>query len=451
MEINCNNHLKIKQTGRKHQASSVSCLVALIFVVVLWSLLDVSTASACEKKLHGDNTGQHSEPDHLWGYLDKFGRTAIPAKFALAYPFHGDYAVVELLEDWKNYRKPQVLIDRTGRVVSKKFSNFRHSLDTKTWAFKYSDGWYISQPNGQPIYGPFDGCQALSNKYCFMTIGGCTSLLESGKLVKQLPRIQQVIANGTGQLLVAVTKHGRGYIDTTGKFVISPIYREVYDFHDDLALVMLFPDKHSQAAKFNSHRFTYITPAGNRAFASKFHFGTDFKGGYAAVSILEKDDKESWGIIDKKGVWVLGPTYKHITIGKNGIAILRRASGLEQLYDCSLQAFGKTAKSFRYLGNDLYEVAEIGKGDSTSIFLQKGFANSQEVKPSTQLADKVGLIPESSPEALIPFSRAEDGRIKYGWLDESGNIKIQPVYSYGGNFSDGLAPFSIRLGDQQTN
>ncbi len=75
-----------------------------------------------------------------------------------------------------------------------------------------------------------------------------------------------------------------GFINSSGKQVIEPIYDDVDDFHEGLAKVKI------------KDNFGYINSSGKLIISANYIRGTEFREGLAAV----KDDS-GWHYTDKQG------------------------------------------------------------------------------------------------------------------------------------------------------
>ena len=95
----------------------------------------------------------------------------------------------------------------------------------------------------------------------------------------------------------------QGYVDETGKIVIPLQFDEAYPFHDGLA------------AARTGEKFGYIDKRGEFVIQPKFDHVEPFFEGIAAVDVGEK-----WGYIDKKGKYIVEPQYDKVWPFNDGIA-----------------------------------------------------------------------------------------------------------------------------------
>jgi hypothetical protein len=114
-----------------------------------------------------------------------------------------------------------------------------------------------------------------------------------------------------------------GFIDTSGKVVITPQYPEATDFYEGLAVVCtgdcgLKPTK--------PHSRGYIDREGKVVIPMQFGAATSFAEGLAQVCVGSCESQDSggyngkWGFIDHSGHFVINPQYDNESDFKNGFA-----------------------------------------------------------------------------------------------------------------------------------
>ncbi|MBC9914909.1 WG repeat-containing protein [Chitinophaga varians] len=104
----------------------------------------------------------------------------------------------------------------------------------------------------------------------------------------------------TEGLAWALTSGGNyGYMDTTGKMVIRPQFKEVGIFHEGLAIV-------GQSLNGNI-RYGYVNREGRMVIPCQYEDAHDFSCGRAAVN-----KKGVWEYIDRQGKTALGPAFVRI-------------------------------------------------------------------------------------------------------------------------------------------
>ena len=176
-----------------------------------------------------------------------------------------------------------------------------------------------------------------------------------------------------------------GFCDKQGKSVIFPTYESVGNFSEGLAVVSDTNDKYG-----------YIDMKGVLSIPYQFDAASDFKDGMASVRLGDK-----WGLINKKGKIILNPQFDFLTIiDKNTI------------------------------------VCEMGD--------QIGFCDDKGKIVVNPQFDDISLANSCGQNALYPVSQNK----KWGYVNKSGEIKIQPQFEKAGMFQNGIAPvvFNEKVG-----
>ena len=187
-----------------------------------------------------------------------------------------------------------------------------------------------------------------------------------------------------------------GYVDKTGKVVIPPEYpRMISDddgveskFQEGLALV-------EPGSESIPPRRGYIDKTGKLVIAARFTYASPFSEGLAAVTESESGDT-GWGFIDRSGTWVIPPTFEWATDFQSGLAAVNRKQN-------------------------------CGYVDKTGSFTIHVPAPG----------GKLGCW-SSWGEFSDGLSRQLFGT-KYGFIDKTGKVIIQPQFDLTLGFSEGLA------------
>ena len=176
-----------------------------------------------------------------------------------------------------------------------------------------------------------------------------------------------------------------GFCDKQGKTTVFPIYESAGSFSEGLAVV-----------SDTNGKFGYIDKKGSLFIPYQFDFASDFKDGMATVRLGEK-----WGLINKKGKIVLNPQFDFLAITDKNIIV------------CKM-------------------------GDQMGFCDEKGkiFVNPQY--------DDISLDNNYERNALYPVCQNK----KWGYVNKSGEVKIQPQFEKAGMFQNGMAPvvFNEKVG-----
>lgn len=209
-------------------------------------------------------------------------------------------------------------------------------------------------------------------------------------------------ANDFAEGLASVRINGKyGFIDATGKFVIQPMYDYATAFSEGLAIV------------FNNGKPFYIDKKGKRAFASEFTRQEPFKNGRAKV-----ETETHQGYVDKKGKFLIDTVYSRIRPFIEGYAVV------QQLY--------------LKKGTNRYERAEWAVIDSAGRFLIP-FGRYKEIDDLSDGYFKIYTQPESSDST--------GNSSKSGFVDKTGRLvftreSINNCF-VSGNVHCGLAKMSL--------
>jgi hypothetical protein len=222
--------------------------------------------------------------------------------------------------------------------------------------------------------------------------------------------------SGTGPLFPASSGANVGFIDNRGKMVIAARYESALPFSEGLAGVK------------REGRWGYIDRNGSEVIPIRYRSAQGFKNGVAIVDSGLPDHPV--GLIDTQGAWVLQPLFRALTPGDTPDAPLmgqKDASEGSGYYDRSgnmvlgpyFMAYpfseGRArVKKYSVRGHDDWIV------DTSGNFL----ARHDEVLDGVRYSE--GLIAVRRERML-------------GYMDLYGNVVIEPRYSQGGEFSEGLA------------
>jgi hypothetical protein len=179
-----------------------------------------------------------------------------------------------------------------------------------------------------------------------------------------------------------------GFIDKSGKVVIrlavdpNEYQPEEDGFHEGLALVGGIGGK------------GFIDKSGKLAIPKRFGFAYSFRNGIAAASDDTKADR--WGFIDKTGHWVIAPNFDWADPFEEGFAAVNRKR------DCGfIDLTGKFV---------LRPSVPVGETDCATVW---------------------GSFHDG-------LSRWRFGK-KFGYIDHTGKIAIEPRFDLTSGFSEGLA------------
>jgi len=213
-----------------------------------------------------------------------------------------------------------------------------------------------------------------------------------------------------------------GYIDATGRTIISPRFDEAGDFAEGLARARV------------EDKWGFIDTTGTFVIAPRFTLALDFSQGLAAVSVEGK-----WGYIDRTGAWVVQPQFfaaGHFAEGLGLVATgCRRDPGYDPRQFCYPDKHGYIDRTGRFVIQPRFRMA---------YDFAQGFA-AVEVGNKTGFIDTTGALVIAPKWNTGSHPRFADGRAavqigdKWGYIDRTGRVVIPPTFRGAFHFSEGLA------------
>jgi hypothetical protein len=297
------------------------------------------------------NTGDPSEGKY--GYIDTSGKMVIGPEFTWAGDFSEGLAVVSRQYDWRSC----VYIDRTGAVA---------------------------------ITGPFSQASDFDNGLAAVSI---TPKSPDGSRVADL----------------------WGVIDTSGRYVVPPIYQFVDTFREGLAAVQV-----------DDGTFGYIDTSGRMAIAPQFKDVRQFTNGLAVAS---KGDR--YGMIDINGTWVIPPGFKDLMPFQGGLATAQADDG----------TWGYVDMSGTWPSMAAYDYAGAPDGYGLRRMKQDGLWGIMDRAGQWVVTPQYGDIwdfTEGLAAVAMPGA-APDTWGPYGFIDTTGKLVIPAQFRQVWWFRDGLA------------
>lgn len=251
-----------------------------------------------------------------WGYIDRKGKLAIPAKFDAADSFCGGRAVAAVkVGDALKFG----FIDKTGKFVVEPTHHYisgfadgiaQFSNDIKytqkptyflqdgpaTFGLMDSNGKVIVEPKYSTIFTFYDGLAQTTyqEKWGFIDKKGAWQENFRGYVTRNFSE---------GMAGAYTPEDGYGYINKKGEFVIKPEFTEVKEFSGGLAPVR--KDK----------TWGFIDKTGKLVISSKFRTAEPFVGPLAWVAIegtkidpAYNSPEWLYGYVDKSGKYVWAPS-----------------------------------------------------------------------------------------------------------------------------------------------
>ena len=473
----------------------------------------------------------------VWGYVDKTGAWAIPLQYSDASEFSEGYAVVKINDRF-------TVIDKKGTIVTTLPYTQTGRLSEGLIGFKQDGKWGFVDRMGTVTINPqfssvgdFAGGLAAAwngNKAGFIDKTGKWVMEPkydnvgdfSEGLAAVMRQKMEVVRDGTGRVvrttvirrwgyidstgreviplefqeqeaspfsegLAAVWKDKQfGYIDKTGKLVVSPVFnKNAGNFHSGLAKVeigqkrgyinaagkVVVPLQFADLGSFNDGlaaaqlqadgQWGYIDTTGKFAIKPQFMSAMGFRNGRAGVHIFSWGSTngissivDQWVFVDKTGTVVLKPQVEGISWYTDK-AIAGLAKGTWGFFDPAGQPIiTPQFQSVRPLSKDFAEVRKDGKcgvvdGAGKLIaapqFDDCGWVASEGLLSVTSKG-KVGFITTDGTVSIAPEYEASAGFTpgglsavkthgKWGFVDRSGKVVVPPDYDLAMGFFEDRA------------
>ncbi|USG64993.1 WG repeat-containing protein [Brevibacillus ruminantium] len=209
-------------------------------------------------------------------------------------------------------------------------------------------------------------------------------------------------------LAIVQVKNRSGLINTLGLFVVSPIYQTITPFSEGRAVVL------------DDRGFQVIDEQGNILTAAPYSFIGSFKEGRAVFNQRGEQGKYLYGYLDRSGKEAIPGQYLAANDFQDGKAVVEVKEGEHALIDRS----GKVLQSYPYA-----YVGPMGDGllaFSESLDGPKGYLDETGkvvISPQFSVA-----LPFEEGKAVVNASKDFSENL-YGLIDKSGSYLIPPKYN----------------------
>jgi len=254
------------------------------------------------------NIGLISEPGK-WGYIDKTGKLAIPMKYTHAENFSEGLAAIKDGDQGAFIDHSEKIVFEVPLDVTLGFhEGLVGVLNHGTLAYFDRNGKQISPPLG---YGP--NSHSFSEGLVPVEIKGKTGFMDrTGKILIE-PQFEDAEDFSEGLAPVKLRSDETtwcpsapsgsrkgftmkwGYIDKTGKIVIPPQYESAAPFSEGLGAINQCDEGF------------FIDKTGKKTVLGKFSWVSPFGAGISRINLGVNEDR-MWGLIDKTGKIIWGPT-----------------------------------------------------------------------------------------------------------------------------------------------
>ncbi|MGL4367261.1 MAG: WG repeat-containing protein [Brevinemataceae bacterium] len=222
------------------------------------------------------------------------------------------------------------------------------------------------------------------------------------------------------QQLYPFPENGKwGYIDVSGKVVVSPVYEAAAFFSDGYARIAKFNDS-------GEYLYGFVNSSGKEIISPKFVAVSDFKSGLAKVRV-----KNQYSYLLANGTFVSKRKYDNIFVAEDGFSRYQ----LNNLYGYVNQNGEEiTGACFSQAYNFKEGLALVAVSHSRKE--QFGFINTQGT-----------MIISPQYRAARSFSGGFAGvQTDQGWtfIDKNNNVVTDQIFEAVGDFNNGLAPVQIK-------
>jgi hypothetical protein len=371
---------------------------------------------------------------------------------------------VPMIIGWNPIAAITSLASSEGKKTPRKLLPFTDSNSNKV-GFIDREGNVIIQPQFEGVDFSSEFSEGLlavknGNKYGYID--------ESGKIAIN-PQFDEAYGFSDGLAAVKIGKK-YGFIDKTGKIVINPQFEGSYPFPYPLPFIeglsSISIDGKSGAIdktgklvvnnQFESpiifledlapakvdKKFGYIDKTGKIVVNPQFDEANNFTDGLAGVRIDGK-----WGYIDKTGKTVINPQFDEARGFIDGLAPVK----IDKYYGF-IDKTGKIVINPQFDNVNFLDNGSIGLNSG----IKKGIAASNPFKEglaSVKIDGKYGFIDKTGKIVINPqFNEAQgfhEGlaavRIgeQWGFIDKNSKIIITPQFSFATPFRDGISITSI--------
>jgi len=309
---------------------------------------------------------------------------------------------------------PYRLGDQLGVTVAPSFAPTMAAarVNTPMAAVRIGDRWgYMASDGKLAIRFLYSQAQDFSENLAAVTMNGKAGFIDkAGAMV--IPFNYEDAGRFVNGLAPAKYGGKYGYIDKSANWVIEPAYDFADQFSEGLARVVV------------SGKIGYINPTGTMVIQPSFTAANSFENGIAAIQ-----ENGLIGYINTTGIKVIAPQY---LVAGNGVdGMIRFNSGTSIGF---LNTSGAVALAANYFWADNFSeglsvVETAGSGDTFAFH----YINTKGVRVYSQSYQDA--YPFSEGLAFVMSSG------KYGIIDKSGTMVVQPKFSYVDQegFSNGLA------------
>lgn len=249
--------------------------------------------------------------EQKWGYISNAGKFVLQPSFTEAQRFQSNDLAVAGEGDKSG------LIDRSGRYVVK--PRYEHIGDFQDdLAVAYDEkGFVVLNTKGEIISQKLPYISSYNNNRAAYYIRPQDDKIQYGYLDEKGKTVIEPVFKYAGKFdgdkaVVMLSDNGYALIDISGNILKKFEYAYVMGISD--GMMAFTPEQ--------SGKFGYLNSTGEVAIAPRFLTALDFMYGTAVVNASEDYAINLYGLIDKKGKFLINPQYNDIQqLGDNMVAL----------------------------------------------------------------------------------------------------------------------------------
>lgn len=299
-----------------------------------WGFIDVDGNIVVEPKYGSDFDAPFyknglarlfSPEKEAWGYLDKSGNVAIDFKFYTNTPFYDEVAAIYTpgsASDATTYARWSI-INKSGEVICDDMQN-HHSYSTQfvegrariSKEFGYG---YVNTKGEIVIPNKYEDIRDFSEGLAAVMLNGKWGFIDKdGNIKVDFKFSNEPKSFSNGRTFVLGTDFKFGIIDTEGKVIVDPKYKQVFPFNEGLAVVSEM-DKSFQETFFIIDLNGKVVKEFKKAGNDKFSLISGFSEGLA---IINKGYGQERGFVDNKGKTIIDYQFRNIRPFSDGRAFV---------------------------------------------------------------------------------------------------------------------------------
>jgi WG containing repeat len=256
-----------------------------------------------------------------WGYMNRKTEMVLVPKWEEADDFFEGFAKVAVVKG-QNYAYG--FIDAKGEwIVQPAYDKAGHFSEGLAQVKKEGKYGYVDHHGNEIISCQFEEAGPFHAGYAAIKQGGWTGFIDKTGKVSVKPQFTVAVSHPRfkeGLAPVFGADEKTGFIDTSGQWVIDPVFSSAGNFDEGMAWAMIRKDD-DQAEYGFTIQGGFIDKKGEYLIDPVYDFCWDFSEGYATCWYRSEDKmKKIWKVIDRNGEVLLSNLpYRNVGSFRNGL------------------------------------------------------------------------------------------------------------------------------------